>query len=219
MEKKYHIQEFYCSSSKPTIGKVPSSNNIYAKLTKTSGRKYSSIVEGENEIGQKKPSLCAGAARRKLVFPRSSTIEIANYVDKNEAIEEQKEEETPFSRTSPPSSKIQINDFSHHPLSRETSPEEELSASLSPSPFKRAEMKEVNLKEMVASTQSLFDPIYNKGQSPIKSLTKKALQDYILHALQSIVIIKKLTPLTEPQIDMHKITLHQYDPSKIILSH
>lgn len=94
----------------------------------------------------------------------------------------------------------------------------ELSASLSPSPFKETEMKDSELEEMVSSNKVLFTPFFTSGQSPMQSLKKKAMQDHILHALQSVCIIKKLEPISESDIEKHKVVLPPLPLSKNLIS-
>jgi hypothetical protein len=138
----------------------------------------------------------------KKTFTRSSTCNLDN-----------QQTDSPMSSAENPA-EVKITDPTSKNSQIPTSPSkndktlgEDLSASVSPSPFAKAEMKEESLQEMVNSTKSLFRPFCVSEQSPLISLKKKELQDYILHALQSICIIKKLKPVSDAQISTRKLTL------------
>ena len=103
---------------------------------------------------------------------------------------------------------------------KEVSLKEQLTASLSPSPFKEVDQtnQEAGLKQLAASSETtglLLSPFYKTEISQESSSSwKKALKDYILHTLQTICIIKKLKEVPTNLLEKKSVKLEKKTGSK-----
>ena len=99
--------------------------------------------------------------------------------------------------------------------------EEELSKSLSPSPFSMVDndQSECMLKELVNSdNKTLLSIFYEKNINTESSQHwRKVFNDHIFFTLQSICIIKKLKPIPEDLLARKSISLSPITNSKFVI--